>query len=134
MDFDGSRSVAASGDAVWQVVSDAGRLADWLPTVAAARAKAAESVELEGESHGHPYKVTSPWRTNEATRTLEWGDSAGDGYRGSLRVVGQASEPAQVQVHVSVPDERVTSSPEGEAVIRRGMEEALDRLSALAAR
>jgi hypothetical protein len=49
-------------------------------------------------------------------------------------VIDRAVGSSEVGVHVTVPDERVASSPDAEAVIRQGMEEALDRLSALVAR
>jgi uncharacterized protein YndB with AHSA1/START domain len=130
MDFDGSRTVAASVDAVWVVVSDANRVADWLPTVALARAvNDGSGVELAGDSHGHPYRLTTSWEVNDKERTLKWGGD--DGYRGSLRVVEESSGSSVIRVNVSVPEERTASFPGAEEEIRHGMQQALDRLAAL---
>ena len=135
MDFDGSRIIGASGDAVWALATDVTRLTEWLPTVAAAHTTHdGKMVELEGESHGHLYKLASPWKTSASERTLEWRGNSGDGYAGSLRIVDEPSGSSEVRVHVSVPEERVNAFPGAEAEIKRGMEDALDRLSALATR
>lgn len=64
---DGSRMFNASSDAVWQVVADPTRLADWVPTTRLARRADAEDVHLEGESHGHPYAVRSPFHADPAS-------------------------------------------------------------------
>jgi uncharacterized protein YndB with AHSA1/START domain len=136
MDFDGFRDIDASGDAVWAVVADPKRLPEWLPTVATAHVPGAtggSSIELEGESHGHTYSLTSMWRADDAVHRLEWAGAGSDAYKGSLRVLDRAVGSSGVKVHITVPDERVASSPDAEAVIRQGMEEALDRLSALVA-
>ncbi len=136
MDFDGFRDLKVSAGSVWAVVADPERLPEWLPTVASAHVPGAGgegSVELEGESHGHTYALTSMWRTDDGARRLEWAGARGDAYRGSLRVLDRAGGSSAVEVHVTVPDDRVASSPDAETVIRQGIEEALDRLSALVA-
>ena len=136
MDFDGFRSLDVSSDAVWAVVADPKRLPEWLPTVTTARVPegSSVSVELGGESHGHTYSLTSLWRADDGDHRLEWAGAGGDGYRGSLRVLDRAVGSSGVEVHVTVPDERVASFPDAEAEIRQGMEEALDRLSSLVGR
>jgi hypothetical protein len=42
-------------------------LAEWVPTTYLAQRADAEDVDLEGESHGHPYTVTSPFHADPAT-------------------------------------------------------------------
>jgi hypothetical protein len=66
-----SRTLNASGDAVWRVVADPARLADWVPTTCLVRAVDPEDVHLEGESHGHPHAVTSPFHADQAQRRLD---------------------------------------------------------------
>lgn len=51
---DSSRTLNASGDAVWRIVADPARLAEWVPTTRLAQRADAEDLHLEGESHGHP--------------------------------------------------------------------------------
>jgi len=97
-----------------------------------ARPAGAAEVHLEGESHGHPYSLDSTLRADDGDRRLEWGGGRDDGYRGWLRVAGRPSG-SEVHLHVAVPDSHLGPAP-GDAVaeIRRGIEEALDRLAALA--
>ena len=64
---DGSRMFNASSDAVWQVVADPTRLGDWVPTTRLAQRADAEDMHLEGESHGHPYAVRSPFHADPTT-------------------------------------------------------------------
>jgi len=127
---DSSRMLDASGDAVWRVVADPARLADWVPTARVARPTDADDVHLEGESHGHPYSVTSPFHADQAQRRLDWSAPEIPGYAGSLQVVdrGAASE---VQIHLTIPDDKLPASDDVVAEIRRGTEEALDRIGAL---
>ncbi|HTF49758.1 MAG TPA: SRPBCC family protein [Pseudonocardia sp.] len=127
---DSSRVLEASTDAVWQVVADPARLADWVPTARFARPERSDNVHLEGESHGHPYSVTSPFHTDPARHRLDWSAPDAPGYEGSLHVVDHDGD-AEVQIHLSIPDDRIPPSEEVLAEIQRGMEEALDRLSAL---
>jgi hypothetical protein len=131
-DVEGARSFGITADALWAVVADRSRLADWVPTMRLARPAGEAEVHLEGESHGHPYSLDSMLRVDEGDRRLDWGTDRDVGYSGWLRV---ASRPpgSEVHLHVAVPDGHLGPSP-GDAVaeIRRGIEEALDRLAALA--
>jgi hypothetical protein len=57
---------------------------------------------------------------------------AREGYGVSLRVLSQPPG-SEVRIHLAVPDEHLASVPDAVAEIRRGIEEALDRLAALVA-
>lgn len=127
---DSSRTIQASGDAVWRVVADPARLAEWVPTARVARPVDAEDVHLEGESHGHPYSVTSPFHADEAQHRLEWSAPDVPGYEGSLQVVDRGGS-SEVQIHLSIPDAKMPASDEVLAELRRGTEEVLDRLVSL---
>ena len=139
MIVDDSRTLAVSAQAVWAIVADPRRLPEWLPTVATAHfATQGEgqnaSIELEGESHGHRYSLTSLWADDQDVHKLVWGDNSIGGYRGSLSVQDLATGSSEIQLNLNVPDERVASWPDAEGEIRRGMAEAFDRLSILIAR
>jgi hypothetical protein len=96
-----------------------------------AQPSGAAEVHLEGESYGHPYSLDSSLRIDEGDRRLHWGAPADEGYSGWLQVVDRAPG-SEVHLHVVVPDDRLGPSPDAAATeIRRGMEEAFDRLADL---
>jgi hypothetical protein len=130
-EIDGSRAFEISANALWAVVADPARLADWVPTMRRAQPSGKEEVHVEGESHGHRYSLDSTLRIDEGDRRLDWGAEEDYGYRGSLRVAERPSG-SEVHLHVAVPDDRLGPSPDRAAAeIRRGMEEAFDRLAGL---
>ena len=130
-EVEGSRSFGMTGDALWAVVADPARLADWVPTMRLAEPAGEAEVHLEGESHGHPYSLDSMLRVDQGERCLHWGAAADEGYRGWLQVVDRPPG-SEVRIHVAVPDDRLGPSAEAAAAeIRRGMEEAFDRLAGL---
>jgi uncharacterized protein YndB with AHSA1/START domain len=130
-EIEGSRSFGITGDALWAVVADPARLADWVPTMRRAQPSGDAEVHLEGESHGHPYSLDSSLRTDQGDRSLHWGAAADEGYRGWLQVADRPSG-SEVHIHVAVPDDRLGPSADAAAAeIRRGMEEAFDRLASL---
>jgi Polyketide cyclase / dehydrase and lipid transport len=138
-EIDGSRAFQITADALWAVVADPARLADWVPTMRRAQPSGEggrvgrEEVHVEGESHGHRYSLDSELRIDEGDRRLDWGAEGDYGYRGSLRVAERPSG-SEVHLHVVVPDDRLGPFPDSAAAeIRRGMEEAFDRLAGLIA-
>jgi uncharacterized protein YndB with AHSA1/START domain len=126
-----SRTIQARADAVWRVAADPARLADWVPTTHAARSEDAEDVHLEGESHGHPYSVTSPLHADEGQHRLEWSAPEVPGYSGSLALT-ERGDATEVTLHLTIPDEDLPTTDEVVAELRRGMDEALERLGSLA--
>jgi hypothetical protein len=129
--FDGSRAFEVSAAALWAVVADPARLADWVPTMRLAQPSGKEEVHVEGESHGHPYSLDSLLRIDETERRLDWGTEGDDGYRGSLRVK-ERPQGSEVHLHVAIPDDRLGPSPDSAAAeIRRGIDEVFDRLAGL---
>ena len=130
-EIEGSRSFGITSDALWAVVADPARLADWVPTMRRAQPCGDAEVHLEGESHGHPYSLDSSLRTDEGGRRLDWGGPTDGGYHGWLQVVDRPSG-SEVHLHVAVPDDRLGPSADvAAAEIRRGMQEAFDRLASL---
>jgi hypothetical protein len=130
-DVEGSRGFGITRDALWAVVADRARLAEWVPTMRRAEPAGKEEVHLEGESHGHPYSLDRELHVDEGDRSLHWGAEQDRGYRGWLRVLDR-SPGSEVRLHIAVPDDRLGPSPDAAAAeIRRGMEEAFDRLAGL---
>ncbi len=130
-EVEGARDFGVTGDALWAVVADPARLADWVPTMRRAESAGGAGVHLEGESHGHRYSLDSALRVDAGDRRLHWGTAGDDGYRGWLQVT-DASPGSRVRIHVAVPDDRLGRSAGAAAEeIRRGMEDAFDRLAGL---
>jgi uncharacterized protein YndB with AHSA1/START domain len=126
-DFEQSQDIDAGPEAVWRVVSDPRRLAQWLPTTTASRPAGHDAVELQGESHGHDYDIRGGFVTDDAARRLSWDSPRLSGYRGDLTV---AEHPggSRVTVRLTVPQVPADADQE----ITRGLKETLDRIGRLA--
>ena len=126
-DFEQSRDIGAEPDAIWRLVSDPNRLADWVPTTTASRPAGGDAVELQGESHGHDYDTRSGFVTDDAAKRLSWDSPRLSGYRGAL-VVADHAGGSRVTVSVTIPDVPARADEE----INRGLQETLDRIDGLA--
>jgi uncharacterized protein YndB with AHSA1/START domain len=132
-EIDGSREFNVAAEALWAVVADPARLADWVPTMRLAQSAGREEVHVEGESHGHRYTLDSLLRIDDSDHRLDWGAGGDDGYRGWMRVT-ERPPGSEVHLHVAIPEDRLGPSPDSAAAeIRRGIEEAFDRLAGLIA-
>ena len=47
-DFEQSQQIDAAPEAIWRLVSDPSRLADWVPTTTVSRPAGEDAVELQG--------------------------------------------------------------------------------------
>jgi len=126
-DFEQSRDVGAAADAVWRLVSDPNRLADWVPTATASRAAGGDAVRLQGESHGHDYDTRGGFVADDAAKRLSWDSPRLSGYKGTLEVADHAGG-SRVTVWVTIPDIPARADEE----IMRGLRETLDRIAGLA--
>jgi len=126
-DFEQSREIDLAPGAVWALVSDPDRLADWVPTTTASRPAGHDAVQLQGESHGHDYDLRGGFVADDDARRLVWDSPRQSGYRGSLTVADHDAG-SRVTVQVTIPDIPATAHEE----ITRGLGEALDRISRLA--
>ena len=126
-EFERSQEIGAAPDAVWRLVSDPRRLADWVPTATASGPAGEDAVHLRGESHGHDYDTRGGFVTDDAARRLSWDSPRYPGYRGTLLVTEEAGG-SRVTVQVTIPDAPVRADEE----ITRGLRETLDRIARLA--
>ena len=126
-DFEQSQEIDATPDAVWRLVSDPSRLADWVPTTTASRPEGEDAVHLQGESHGHGYDIRSGFVHDDAARRLSWDSSRLSGYRGTLLVADHGGG-SRVTIQVTIPDALARADEE----ITRGLRETLDRIARLA--
>jgi uncharacterized protein YndB with AHSA1/START domain len=125
-DFEQSREIDAAPEAVWRLVSDPRRLADWVPTTTASRPAGEEAVQLQGESHGHDYDTRGGFVTDDDQRRLSWDSPRLSGYQGALTVAGHGAGSV-VTVRVTIPG----IPDEADEEITRGIRETLDRIGRL---
>ena len=125
-DFEHSREIDAPPEAVWSLVSDPNRLADWVPTTRASRPAGADTVQLQGESHGHDYNLRGGFVADDDTHRLSWDSPRLSGYSGALTVAEHA-DGSRVTVRVTIPDAPASADEE----IIRGLRETLDRIDRL---
>jgi len=126
-EFERSQEIGAAPDAVWRLVSDPRRLADWVPTTTASGPAGEDAVHLRGESHGHDYDTRGGFVTDDAARRLSWDSPRYPGYRGTLHVTEEVGG-SRVTVQVTIPD----ALGRAEEEITRGLRETLDRIESLA--
>jgi uncharacterized protein YndB with AHSA1/START domain len=125
-DFEQSREIDAAPEAVWRLVSDPDRLADWVPTTTASRAAGRDAVQVQGESHGHDYELRSGFVADDDARRLSWDSPRLSGYQGSLTVTDHDGG-SRVTVQVTIPGVPAAMHEE----ITRGLGETLDRIGRL---
>jgi uncharacterized protein YndB with AHSA1/START domain len=126
-DFEQSREIDVAPEAIWALVSDPGRLAEWVPTTTASRPAGEDAVQLQGESHGHDYDLRGGFVADDDARRLVWDSPRQSGYRGSL-TVAEYGAGSRVTVQVTIPD--IPAAAHGE--VTRGLRETLDRIGHLA--
>jgi uncharacterized protein YndB with AHSA1/START domain len=125
-EFEQSREMNAAADAVWRLVSDPHRVAEWVPTTASSQPTGDESIHLRGESHGHDYDTRGGFVADAAARRLSWDSPRHEGYHGVLTVTGQGTG-TRVTVRVTIPD----APPDANTEMTRGLTETLDRIDRL---
>jgi uncharacterized protein YndB with AHSA1/START domain len=125
-DFEQSREMDAAPEAVWRLVSDPHRVAEWVPTTASSQPIGEDSVRLQGESHGHDYDTRGGFDADDAARRLSWDSPHHEGYQGVLTVAGHGTG-SQVTVRVTIPG----VPPGARTEMARGVAETLDRIDQL---
>jgi uncharacterized protein YndB with AHSA1/START domain len=126
LDFEQSQRIDAAPEAVWRLVSDPRRLAEWVPTTTASGPAGEDTVELQGESHGHDYDTRGGFVADDDACRLSWDSPRHSGYRGVL-TVAEDGAGSRVTIRVTIPE----APAEADEEISRGLRETLDRISGL---
>jgi hypothetical protein len=134
-EFEDERPMPAGRDAVFAVVSDLGRLAEWLPPSVAVRpldgtgGDGAHAVQAVVEPRG--VDARGVVRVRGEQMRVEWGDDAGR-YAGYLQVMGGEPDRSSVLVHLSFLGKQPETHGGGAAAdVRTWLDEALTRLERL---
>jgi len=84
MDHVHSEHVAAPPEQVFAALSDPGKLARFVPQLTRVDTQAGDRVEVEARYAGHTQHGEAFFRTDDASRRIEWGTDGG--YNGSMGV------------------------------------------------
>ncbi len=126
-----SRVVQATSAEVFAVVSDVGRLPDWLPSVEQADTLPDGEVHVEGDAGGGGYASEGFWRPSPDQLRVEWSTPSRGGepgaYAGWLQVEDR-TEGCEVVVHLSFLAE------EAPPQVERALAQALEALADLVER
>jgi uncharacterized protein YndB with AHSA1/START domain len=125
-EFEDAREMSAKPQAVWHLVSDPERLPEWVPTTVSSHQTGEDTVELQGESHGHDYDMAGRFVADEEAHELFWYSPRRNGYRGALTILPHETG-SLVTVRVVIPD----IPPGADAEVIRGLGETLDRINQL---
>jgi Polyketide cyclase / dehydrase and lipid transport len=84
MQHEHTEHIAASPDAVYAAISDAGNLPRFVPQLTAVRPTDGGQVEVDARYQGHEQHGAATFAADAAARRLEWGSPSG--YRGWMQV------------------------------------------------
>lgn len=120
----------AGADTTFELLSDPGRLADYVPTL-----RLEDSIAIEGEADPDDEAALAErggapeagFVADRKTRTISWGRPDHD-YAGSIVVAEGTTSTANVTVRIHVRDDA------DEAAVRRVFDEALSKIRSLVMR
>lgn len=128
-EYEASRSMPATAEVVFDVAGDVEHMGRWLPATIEVT-PTDTGVHVEGEAGGRRYSAEGLFRSRPEQLRLEWG-SESDAYAGWLQVSDAAAGASEVTLHLSFLGDQPQTRGEGGEDVKRGIEEALDRLADL---
>ena len=129
MEYEARRGLAVGKQAAYAVAADVERMAGWLPTAFEVVPNTDGTVHVEGSADGHAYAADGLWRARDSQLRLEWGSDEDGRYAGWMQFEGIEDDRCEAVLHLSFLGEQPQARRQDDEV-RRGMEEALDRLAA----
>lgn len=129
IEFEQSRTVPASANAVYGRAEDIQKIDAWLPHELHVHPETLPEVTVHRDDIGRD--ASAQFRADRDRKRLEWGTSDAGSYAGWLQVTGAGAEDrSKVTIHLSFFDESI--APPKDAV-RHALDDSLDRLSHLVA-
>ncbi|HYZ57098.1 MAG TPA: SRPBCC family protein [Streptosporangiaceae bacterium] len=129
IEFEQSRTVPASANAVYDQAEDIQQVDSWLPYELHVHPEKLPAVTVHRDDTGHD--APAQFRAYRDRKRLEWGTSDAGTYAGWLQVTGAGGEDrSEVTIHLSFLDESI--APPRDAV-RHALDDSLERLSHLVA-
>ena len=132
-EYELNRRIAAPRQTVFRLVTDVRTLPRWLPQGVAVEPEGPNRLRGHGQAAGHDYAGEGLFDADAEQMRLEWGSRDDDGYAGWLQVYDSGPGASEANLHLSFrePSPFAHHGRVDDEVPRR-MEEALDRLAALA--
>jgi uncharacterized protein YndB with AHSA1/START domain len=123
-EYERSRRISASPEAVFDQASDPEGLDHWLPGDLHVRPEDLPAVTVHEDDTGRD--VRGLFRAERDQLRMEWGSRDDGRYAGWLQVAGIGEEESEVTVHLSFFEEE--GAPPGDAV-DQALDESLERLA-----
>ncbi|WP_420453158.1 SRPBCC family protein [Ilumatobacter sp.] len=116
--------VAVPADALFDYLSKVSNLPEYFPKMTSAESvDSGEAVRTTAElDDGRTVEGEAWFRTDQATRSVEWGSEGDDDYHGSLRVESDGATASTVEITIHTEREGAGDDLEG------SLREVLDRI------
>ncbi len=129
IEFEQSRTVPASANAVFDQAKDIEQIDAWLPHELHVHPETPPAVTVHRDDTGRD--ASAQLRADRDRKRLEWGTSDAGTYAGWLQVTGAGGEDrSKVTIHLSFLDESIAPP---EDAVRHALDDSLERLSHLVA-
>lgn len=130
-EYERSRLIQVTPDAVFDYISDVNNLPTYLPTLQHAEPQGEDRVRLDVKVQGQEHSADGYLRVDDAKRRLEWGSDPND-YSGWMTVSDEDGR-SRVIVHLSFADrsgypERIEASSSQPDPIDQGLKASLDSI------
>ncbi|MFF3438381.1 SRPBCC family protein [Streptosporangium sp. NPDC002721] len=123
-EYERSRTIAASPEAVFERAGDLDSLDEWLPHDLHVRPGELPAVTVHEDATGQDARALL--RTDHDQLRMEWGTRDNGSYAGWLQVAGIGDTESEVTIHLSFFDE--AHAPPGDAA-DRALDDSLERLA-----
>lgn len=99
MEHEHAEHVAAEPDRLYQALANVDNIAHWVPQLTSVHRQQGETVEVEARYEGKTQQGEAFFRTDDASRRIEWGTQGGP-YHGWMQVEPDG-EGSKLTLHLS---------------------------------
>lgn len=121
-EFEASKYVNATSDAVYDFVAEISNMPKYMPTTKKAESAGEDRVRVQGGGEGFQYDSDGYLRRNSESNRLEWG--ADEGHYNGWMDVSEQGEGANVTIHLTFKNQEGIPSEH----VNEGLETALSSI------
>ncbi len=129
-DFEGHISIAASGQEVWDFVSQIANLPKYLPTVKKAEDIGGGRIRVRSEVENEAREQDGFFRVAVAGERLEWGSDGDKDYHGFMELTDNGHGETGVMVHLHLnppPQDKAAIENRSDADFESKMQEGVEK-------